>query len=274
MTPKRTAALAMALALTALASPVAHAADPSPCQVSNITQGTTGADFEAMVYGARFGDQLEVSGTCRAVDIRIRQDLTITGVGEHRAVLDAGREGRVFDVGRWWRLTLRHVEVVRGDTAEWGGGIRNRGTLTLTDSVVEDNTGNTGGGIANNGTLILTDSVVRDNSAEHDAGGIRNRGTLTLTESVVRGNTAQWGGGIANAGTLTLTDSVVRDNRAEWGGGISNRDTLTLEGSIVTTNTAGSQGGGISNGGGTVTLDATSSVTGNTPDDCVGTLAC
>jgi hypothetical protein len=50
---------------------------------------------------------------------------------------------------------------------------------------------------------------------------------------------------------------------------------LTLLGTSIRSNVATEQGGGIFNiEGTTVTLGGTSSVTRNTPDDCVGTPAC
>jgi hypothetical protein len=74
----------------------------------------------------------------------------------------------------------------------------------------------------------------------------------------VSGNTAGGsGGGIYNSADF-----------AHLGGG-----TVTLTGSTVSGNTAGAFGGGIFNEtGGTVTLDDTSSVCGNSPDDWQGCL--
>ena len=76
-----------------------------------------------------------------------------------------------------------------------------------------------------------------------------------------------------------MAGSRIAGNTAGYtGGGIENtRGTVTLSASTVTANVVGdrelgSQGAGIHNrDGGTVTLDSTSSVTGNTPYDCVGT---
>ena len=78
-----------------------------------------------------------------------------------------------------------------------------------------------------------------------------------------------------------LSGSTVSGNVAGVeGGGISNdRGEVTLTSSTVTGNTA-RRGEGIHNeifedyGEGIITLDAASSVTGNTPNDCVSTDAC
>ncbi|MEB3336634.1 MAG: CHAT domain-containing protein, partial [Leptolyngbyaceae bacterium] len=133
-----------------------------------------------------------------------------------------------------------------------GGGIYNRGTLTLTSSIVSGNTASDrGGGIANrySGTITLTDSTVIGNSASRNGGGISNYGTLTLSNSTVSGNsTFQHGGGISNYGSVTLSNSTVSGNSAsDHGGGISNYDSVTLSNSTVSGNFAATHGGGISN---------------------------
>jgi hypothetical protein len=85
---------------------------------------------------------------------------------------------------------------------------------------------------------------------------------------------------------VTLDHTVIRENSAikgpsDKGGGVENHKggTLTLIASRVIDNIATGMGGGIWNSEdaadpGTVEMDAGSSVTGNTPDDCVGTTAC
>ena len=78
-----------------------------------------------------------------------------------------------------------------------GGGIHNGlvGTMTLTNSTVSGNTAVWGGGIDNDGSMTMTDSVVSENRAAEwystGGGGISNYGTLTLTNSVVMRNTAR-----------------------------------------------------------------------------------
>ena len=101
---------------------------------------------------------------------------------------------------------------------------------------------------------------------------------LTITKGHAAGSSfpVSFGGGILNFGTLTLRDVAVSGNAAGVsGGGIFNFNggTLTLQaGSSLTGNTAGGNtanhfGGGIFNSmDGTVTLQAGSSVTGNTAE--------
>ncbi len=201
--------------------------------------------------------------TLGGLELEIFDNLDIQGLGEDFLTIDADELSRVFNIwGSETEVELAGLTITGGSTSGEGGGIRNNGTLTLTDSMVSGNSTTVsygdGGGICNYGTLTLANSTVSGNSAEGDGGGIDNEGTLTLTNSTVSGNSAEDGGGIENYydGTLTLTDSTVSDNSAtESGGGIYNyRDgVVMLMDSTVSGNSAGHDGGGIYNSG-TVTL--------------------
>lgn len=123
--------------------------------------------------------------------------------------------------------------------------------------------GGAGGGIDNQGTLRLVHCVVAGNSG--DGGGIFNfEAALTLVSSRVSNND---GGGIENAGgtaVLTLIHSTVSRNSAtqSQGGGIINQaGSVTLTHSTVSANT-GLFGGGILNNSGGITIN-NSTVSGN-----------
>ncbi len=199
-------------------------------------------------------------------------------------------------------MTLRRSRVsdngsnygAAGGEGPGSGGIVNTGTLILVDSRVTRNGGAQGGGIGNTGTVRLTGSTVSNNSSgtsTDGGGGIFNdrHGTVIVKGgSLVTGNHVSGqdsgGGGIFNSrgGIVVISGgSNVTANEAgnvdspNPGGGIMNRGSLTLRDATVTANTAHGQGGGIYNSAsGTVTLRGSASVTGNTPDDCVGTPAC
>ena len=122
------------------------------------------------------------------------------------------------------------------NTAPFGGGIYNRGTLNVRNGSTI--------GVAGTG-----------NQATHEGGGIYNEtgGTTTVDGSTVSANTAKYGGGISSRGTLTVTNSTIggagMGNEATiWGGGIYNwaTGTTTVDGSTVSANTA-DEGGGIWN---------------------------
>jgi hypothetical protein len=240
----------------ATAAPIALArSDSTTCRVRNVTQGTKSSAFRKMVAAAHSGDRLRVRGSCTSPGVVIGKDLTIVGVDDG-AILHGRDRYRVLRIGVGVTVTLRHLRIARGRVpvaSEYGGGgILNRGTLNVVDSVVQRNRG-VDGGISNEdgGVLTLIDSLVRRNSSCSgcSTAGIGNYfGTVTLIRSVVTRNTSGGGiGGISNSGTMTLRDSSVRHNRAPGSeGGIWNRGALTLVDSSVRHNSA-NEGGGITN---------------------------
>jgi hypothetical protein len=87
-----------------------------------------------------------------------------------------------------------------------GGGIANKGTLTLNNSTLGGNTisGTTaGGGIYNSGTLVVNNSTISGNLLVNpptrfisSGGGIYNSGHVTISSSTFASNAAQAGGNI------------------------------------------------------------------------------
>ncbi len=178
---------------------------------------------------------------------------------------------RPFRIAAGTVVTLQDITVTRGNDVD-GGGIRNGGTLTITNSTISHNsaTDEFGGGIwnSNNGTLTIHNSTISNNTADY-GGGILNEGTLTITHSTISRNTANWyGGGILNYRTLTITDSTISSNTASRdGGGIENWfGTLTISNSTISSNTASRDGGGIDNYQGTLTI-YNSTLSNNTSND-------
>jgi hypothetical protein len=179
-------------------------------------------------------------------------------------------------------LTLTQSTVADNRSSHSGGGIHNLGTLTARHSTISGNYGVTGGGLANDGTATIRYSTISANAAD-EGGGIANVGTLVVRHSAIDDNESVFGsgGGLSNGGTAgiaTIVDTTINGNTSvRQGGGIHNEHggAVTLRFSTVTGNTAqdaggtGIFGGGIYNNLATVILDR-SSVTGNTPDDCVG----
>ncbi len=169
-------------------------------------------------------------------------------------------------------MTIRDT-VIRRSRADWGGGIGNLGTLTLVGSHVAANHPE---GIWSRGPMTIADSVVRDNAW----GGIFVGGKVEVTISGSRVEDNRRGGGIekSGGGTLTLDGCLIAGNTAlQDGGGIETRwGQLALVATTVKGNTAGRHGGGIfvTDGSTNVTLDTSSSVRDNSPDDCFGTPVC
>lgn len=166
------------------------------------------------------------------------------------------------------------------------------GSLTLTTGVAftrGDVTGN-GGGILNRGAVTLTKSTLRDNTASGNGGGLANADTpagtapaATFTNSPLSGNTTLLGSGGAiyngTRGTLTVTGVTgsplfINDNMAGRGGGIAavNSTATTLTQTAVTNNQAllGTAGGVYRQGG--VMTTTNSPITANIPNNCVGSV--
>ena len=210
--------------------------------------------------------------------------------------------------GIWNRgsLTVRGLSIVSGNGAEDGGGIYDSGTLTIDGSSITGNGASfRGAGIfKGNGTATVTSATISNNSGGFDGAGIYNGGAMVIQSSTLSGNTGTGGGGgIYNIGTLTLTASTLRQNMSGLGGGLRSGNasaTATVTASSVTGNTAFVNGGGVYVNAGTVTLQSASTVTGNTafvsgggfynnggfvnlgdttvsgntPDNCVGVAGC
>lgn len=178
-----------------------------------------------------------------------------------------------------------------GRNSDSGGGVYNRGDLTLTNSTIIGNNGFAGAGIFNAGgrnrtaELTLVNTTVTNNQATDTGGGIANDGNegealVVLIQSIVSNNTAnEYGGGLSNngnasQGTITIENSTITGNIGKFGAGIFNNGNsgtanLTIVGSSIYGNSgegSGSAGGGVFNNGnrGTATVSITNStISGN-----------
>lgn len=144
-----------------------------------------------------------------------------------------------------WEGTLTLTDsTVSGNTAKEGGGIdnaRSECTAIIENVTVNNNTAtnNDGGGIYNRGTMTLNESLVNANTTvAFNGAGIYNQGTLTLANTTVSGNTSgSWAGGIFNNGTMTLNESLVNANSDVLGvGGITQQGTATFINSTISGN--------------------------------------
>src|SRR4030095_1771783 len=218
-------------------------------------------------------------------DLLIDKNLTIAGPGANLLVLDANQSGRVFLINAAIEATISGLTIVNG-FGDFGGGILNNGSLTITNSTIVGNRASVGGGIANaggpltgsnctrgrnsllgvgaifgggiynSGLLMITDSTLSGNSGANCGGGIyHGNGSLTVTNSTFNGNLANAGGGgiyveLGNSLRITITNSTLTNNSADLGGGIANfnfGDGLTIASSTLNGNSA-NFGGGIYHG--------------------------
>lgn len=263
------ATLLASLLVAGLATPVT-AASPTACRVTNPDTGVVRNSLQKAVWQARSGQRLIVRGTCHG-RTKIGKNLHISGVrrgSSGRPTLDGDAKGSVVSIKLGARVTLKDLQI-RDGFHKWGGGVRNKGILTLAGSTtIRGNEGLYGGGAWNSGTLKLTgSSAIRANKAQVQGGGVRNFGTLTLrNSSAIRGNeTDRDGGGVYNGGgTVTLKHSSKIDhNRSpRAGGGIMNTGdgTVTLMGSSSIFGNEAVAGGGILTEFGTIRLKHSSSI--------------
>ncbi len=229
-------------------------------------------------------DQQSLTG-----DLDITGDLILRGDG---SIIDGGGIDRVLDIVRG-TVNISGVTIRGGlilddeDPVEGsGGGIRNEGDLTITDSTISGNVATVGAGVANyNGTLQISRSVVSGNGDDSTSrgGGVSNESnydpaSLQITASTITNNRADTGGGISirssydGLASATLSSSTLSGNLALQGGGISNRsvadDTysstsnLTIRNSTISGNVANDSGGGIhsqADSGGNASVDIANS---------------
>jgi adhesin HecA-like repeat protein len=138
----------------------------------------------------------------------------------------------VFEIAQGAHVTISGLTIQDGNGKtgafdpspldNFGGGILNEGTLTLSGCTVTHNTATgsvagDGGGIANFGRMTMTGCTVAVNKADDLGGGVYNTGLLTITNSTVANNTVVYGSGndsdLFNAGTLDVSASTIGHKR-------------------------------------------------------------
>jgi hypothetical protein len=250
------------------------------------------ADVTCAVISVMPGTYDERVTIARSVEIRA------TAIG---VILDGSAGGTVVtvEVGVTARLLGIVIQGGRVDRGV-GGGIVNRGALTLEGVVVRNNTAASGAGIASFGALTLRATRVEDNTIDDtvtlsggDGAGIFAMGgevQLSIGSVVERnrimGTRGDRGGGIAVDGTTLIVDaSSVSDNEINVsnvgpflaGGGISavNGSTVTVQngavisGNDIATRSSDNSGQALGWGGGIYVLGSTlrverSVISGNT----------
>ena len=232
------------------------------------------SDNRATGEGANDGGGINNLGTLELIDSTVSNNAS----GNRGGGINNVRQGDALP----GRLSLNGTGI-SGNSANNGGGIYNRGTADLTDSIVSGNTASIAGGIRNDGNLTLTGSTVSGNSTTEGghAGGIRNTGTLTLSDSNVDRNiSATAGGGIFNSGTATLRNTIINGNKSgpgNSGAGIYNcpacggqtAATVLILNSTINGNVGGAAAGIHNEDGGIVMLENTT-VSGNSANNDAG----
>jgi large repetitive protein len=220
-------------------------------------------------------------------DLDINDNLTIQGTGETPPIVDGNDLDRIFQVGSLVRVTIDKVVIQNGHAGDAGkgGGIRNGGTLILSNSVITGNVSigfeGQGGGLYNTGIMTVTNNLFSHNTTtgQHGfGGGLYNGGTLYLNGNTFnRNRTSGWnahGGAIYAGGPVTavgntftynqnsagngagiyhfsgsplvISNSLFLRNQADgFGGGVFSFNTVFVTNTTFISNTAGADGGAI-----------------------------
>lgn len=201
----------------------------------------------------------------RDAHLILNKDVTISGPVGAPVTLEGASAWSEGDPGDPFTYRSRMIYVVEGSTVALenlvitggtfiykGGGIRNDGTLTVSDSIITANRAwDVGGGIWNNttGDLIVQNSQIIDNEAvttdsELAQGTFSIRGGFEISMFP-----AGQGGGLYNepGGTLTLINSTVQQNESRFKGGglfVAAGGSASVSGTSISGNEAGETGSG------------------------------
>ena len=143
---------------------------------------------------------------------------------------------------------------ITGGKNGFGGGIRNNGTLTISDCILTGNEATaSGGAVYNTGVMVMYDCQLLDNEADVGGGAIYStssggsEGLATIENCVMTGNYAYHGGAIYNAGDMEITDCDLSYNDCGYyGGAVYGIDGSTvMYDCTVIGNTSAYHGGGL-----------------------------
>ena len=227
--------------------------------VTSVADDGSAGTLRYAIANAASGDTINFSVTgiitLALGTLEISKDLTIAGPAAASLAISGNNMYTVFQIDSGFAVSISGVTIENGDSignGDGGGGIRNKGTLAVNNSLFSGNsTGcncNAGGAIRNDGSLTVTGSTMLGNSAAY-GGAIGNGGTAIVTTTTFASNGASFGGGIANFGSATVrvTNSTFSGNSAINGGGIENYGSATVTFSTFLGNSALNGGGGIFN---------------------------
>jgi len=170
-----------------------------------------------------------------------RGDYTATFDGDGGAFdCDTGSSGNA-------NVTLTDVTLNQNNAAPGDGG----GFFSFNDN------GGSGSVTVTNGHITNNKATGRDTAGEGGGASVGTGAFLNMTGTIVTGNNAVGGGG-------GILDNGPGDTFPENGMPEYIVNQVTLHGVTITNNTAGEAGGGISTGGGALTIDQESVISNNT----------
>ena len=247
---------------------VTSASDNPVAGTLNLRQAIEKADSAGGVNTITFSSVFSTPQTITiGTRLEVKHDfLTIDGPAAGLTVKGNGN-CRILVVESNAKVTVSNLTITGGKaTNDDGGGVYNRGRLTLNNCKVTNNIAEStyknsyGGGVYNtDGRLTMVDCTVSDNTAGSDSlwlphngygGGIANYyGTVDLVNCTANNNSALGnlaytsGGGLYNYGHAYITNSTFVGNRATFGGGLQNHGDAEVVSSTFTGNSADWGGG-------------------------------
>lgn len=197
-----------------------------------------------------------------ASELPIDRSMTIDGES-HQVTVNGNHATRVFNVSAG-HVTLAHLTIADGNVQttdcgtfgayQCGGGIfvqNSTVVVTVSHSLLSGNSAAFGGGLFNLGTVTVQQSTFSGNTAQSSGGGLATYRTATVQNSTFSGNSALTydGGGLYSQGTTVVQNSTFSSNSAVYSGGLNNGGggTLTLQNSTLSGNAASGVGGGVGN---------------------------
>ena len=210
---------------------------------------------------------LTVQGTWAQTDVTTEAELTTAGTNGGSVRLTDNitlTTTLVISAGKEVTIDLNGHTLSRGLTSSGGSKghvieVQQNATLTINDQAtggtITGGYSDCGGGIYNRGTVTISGGTISGNHATTNGGAICNRGVMTITGGTISSNESPDGGAIYNEkdgsnnyiGELTITGGAICDNTAaaHGGGAITNKGTLTITGGTITGNQCATNGGGI-----------------------------
>ena len=199
-------------------------------------------------HTVRLANNINLTAPTTPFDNTKASEILLNGDG---FILNGNLAGTVVTIEPMTTVRLLNVIITGGKgsggpTGDWGGGIYNRGHLTIEDSSLTNNTAARGGGLANVGRDLIDDdrsissndttakvnilrSTLSGNTATDSGGAIFNvsfdngSAILNVVNSTLSGNTAGTGGGLFNeaisgSAAAKLSYATLAGNTATTGG--------------------------------------------------------
>lgn len=211
-------------------------------------------------------------------NLTIDKSLKLIGEGKENTIIDGNKAGSVITIEQYLFVTIKGVTIQNGKAYSGKSGKNNiTGYYGNGEAGTDGEDGKNGGGICNKGNLTISDSNIINNAAGDGGKGGDGGGTNEQKSAGKGGNAGNGGigGGIYNIGDLIIKNCLIKGNKAgnggnggkggiqcgmtsNWvsggrggnggdagiGGGIYNEGTLNITSSVIENNTSGNLGNG------------------------------